>query len=309
MICHRLAKLLLLTYCYMVLSGFVPKPSTPHLGKKSLPSHNKTSTSPVDTPKDIDANAVPLDSLSDTSSAPFLTKPQPLKPIPLANPDPLQPLDQLVTKQSIHMSPYIPFVQEISIGIEGVSLLKNTWNLLKNIKKHDPNRPYEYVGNLNILFRKNIQFSAGLGYVKLYPDQLKANKHAYSANGFYGSVGLDYLTRYSITDNVYIGLRYSRAHFTNQTIPTQKDEQAIHKKLTASWFELVLGSETRLLDKLNIYGGCTLRLGWLYNFETFNPAENYIIPGYGSNTNKLGASLNLYILYKISFIERMIKFT
>lgn len=309
MIYYRLSSLFLLTCCYMTLSSFVPKPSTPKLDKKPLAPHTKAATLPIDITETIDTNTIPLDSLSDNSATPLLTKPQPLKPLLLANPDPLQPLDQLVTKQSVHMLPYVPFVQEISIGIESVSLLKNTWNFLKNIKKHETNRPYEYAGNLNVLFRKNIQFSAGFGYVKLYPDQLKTNKNAYSINGFYGSIGLDYLSRYSITDNLFIGLHCSRAYFTNQTLPIQADEQAIHKNLTASWFEIVLGSETRLLDKLNIYGGCTLRIGWLYDFEVFEPAEKYIVPGYGSNANKFSPSLNLYILYKLSFIERMIKLT
>jgi hypothetical protein len=293
----------------MTLSSFIPKLTISQYDKKPLAPHTKTNTSPVDAIETIDPNTIPLDSLSDNSTAPLLTKPQLLKPLPLANPDPLQPLDHLVTKQSIHMLPYVPFIQEISIGIEGVSLLKNTWNILRSIKKHETNRPYEYAGNLGILFRKNIQLAVDLGYVKLYPEQLKINKSAYSTNGFYTSIGLDYLNRYSITDNIYIGLHYSKAYFTNHTLPDKSNEPVLSKELTASWFEIVLGSETRLLDKLNIYGGCTLRIGWLYNFEVFEPAEKYIIPGYGNNANKFSPSLNLYILYRISFIERMIRLT
>jgi len=87
----------------------------------------------------------------------LLVKPKPLKPIPYASPDPLQPLDQLVNKQFLKREPYIPFVKEFSLGLECISLLNNTWNLLKNLKKHDPNRSYDYAGSLSILFRRNIQ--------------------------------------------------------------------------------------------------------------------------------------------------------
>ena len=310
MIYYRFARILLLTSCYVTLSSFIPKLTTsPQYDKKPIDTPTKTNTSSVETIDPIDPNTIPLDSLSDNSTATLLTKPQLLKPLPLANSDPLQPLDQLVVKQSIYVLPYVPFIQEISIGTEGISLLKNTWNVLRNIKKHETNRPYEYIGNLGILFRKNIQLAFDLGYVKLYPEHLKTNKNAYNSNGFYASVGIDYLSKYSITDNIYVGLHYSKAYFTNHTLPDKNNEPAFSKELTASWLEIVLGSETRLLDKLNIYGGCTLRIRWLYNFEVFEPAEKYVIPGYGNNANKFSPSLNLYILYRISFIERMIRLT
>jgi hypothetical protein len=72
---------------------------------------------------------------------------------------------------------------------------------------------------------------------------------------------------------------------------------------------VVIGAETRLFEKVAFYGGCTLHMGWLYNFTPFDQAKNYVIPGYGLNANKLNLGLNLYILYKFSFIERMIKLT
>jgi hypothetical protein len=290
------------------LSSFVSKPSASRINKKK-PLTSPTQAATLSPGITETANTTIPDSLLDNITEPPLTKPQPLKPLPLANPDLLQALDQLVTKQTVHMLPYIPFIQEISIGMESVSILKTTWHLLKNIKEHKTNRPYAYAGSLNVLFRKNIQVCSGLGYVKLYPDKLEANTSAYSTSGFYASIGLDYLSRYSLTDNVYIGLNYNRAYFTNHALPQQNDEPVVSKHLTASWFELVLGFETCLLSKANIYGGCTVGIGWLYDFDVFEPAKNYVIPGYGSNANKFSPSLNLYILYKISFMERMIRLT
>lgn len=110
-----------------------------------------------------------------------------------------------------------------------------------------------------------------------------------------------------MVDNVYVGLRYSKASFTNHTLPSHPSTQPISQDLTASWFELVLGGESLFLDKLNLYGGFTVHIGYLYNFRAFDPARNYVIPGYGFNTNKFRSMLNLYILYKFSFIERMIE--
>ncbi|OJW67362.1 MAG: hypothetical protein BGO68_04245 [Candidatus Amoebophilus sp. 36-38] len=292
-----------------MLSSFKPSPSRKSDSKKK--NLSSLSTKPQlnipDSTQLIDQDTTLTDNSSDSLAAPLLTKPLALQPIPLASPDPLPPLDQLMTKQLIHIQPYVPFVQEISIGVESISLLKDSWNLLKNIKKNDPNRSYEYAGSLAILFRKNIQLSIEGGYANLYPDHRKDNRNKYRSTGFYGSIGLDYLTRYSATDNLYAGLRYSRASFTNHTLPDQPVTKPISQDLTASWFELVLGSESLLLDKLNLYGGFTLCIGYLYNFEAFNPARNYVIPGYGINANKFRPVLNLYILYKFSFIERMIE--
>jgi hypothetical protein len=227
--------------------------------------------------------------------------------LPPAHTDLSTALDALFTKQTVKMDPFIPFIQEITIGIEQISLAKNLWYGVKKLKKKDVDLSYEWAGTIGILCKGNIQLVGNMGYVALYPPTLKSNTHAYRTKGFYGGLGVGYVSHYNDTNNLYAGLHYNRAHFTNHTLPT--NTQVISKNLTASWFEVVIGAESRLFEKLALYGGCTLHMGWLYNFAPFNEAKNYVIPGYGLNANKWNLGLNFYILYKFSFIERVIKLT
>lgn len=239
----------------------------------------------------------------------LLTKPQPLPALPPAHTDLSTALDALVTKQLVKMTPYIPLIQEISIGIEQISLAKNMWAGLKKLTKKDADLPYEWTGTVGILWKGNIKLVGNLGYVSLYPPRLESNKNTYRTEGFYGGFGIGYVSHYNNTNDLYAGFHYNNAHFMNNTLPTKADTQVISKSLTASWFQVIIAAESRLLEKVALYGGCAFQMGGLYNSEPFNQAKNHIIPGYGLNANKWNVGLNLYILYKFSFIERMIKLT
>lgn len=292
---------ILLGLCFMVLPGFRHpiRDLTMALNDAEQLQADSLQISPASSLVDGDLSAtIPIDTTSDTTSTPLLPKPRPLKPIKAATNDPLSPLDQLVIKQYTLIPPYVPFVQEIAVGLDYGRLIMNAFTKTE--------RGYE--GSLGILFRKNIQLSGDLGYKKLTPKHSSSNKSKYEVEGLYGRIGLDYLTRYSARDNLYAGLRYGRGHFTNCTRPDDMGTKVINKDLTASWFELVVGSETQLFEKLGLYAGLALRLGRLYDFKEFKPANNYVIPGYGRTTNKLMITLNLYIQYKLSFLDRQINF-
>lgn len=238
-----------------------------------------------------------------------LTKPQPLPILPSAQRDLINSLDNLVTKQTVQLTPYIPFIQEISIGIDQLSLIKNLWHVRKKLKNQYIDYAYEWAGTISILWKGNIQVVGNMGYAALYPPTLKFNTHAYRTQGFYGSLGIGYVSHYNETNHLYIGLHYNRAHFTNYTLTLPANKQVISRSLTASWLGAVISAESRLFEKIALYGGCRLHMQWLYHYTPFNQAKNYVIPGYGLNANKLNLGLNLYILYKFSFIERMIKLT
>ena len=249
----------------------------------------------------VDAVAGPTvsaDTMADTISAPTLTKPKPLKSIQAASSDPLSSLDQLVAKQPNLMTPYIPLLQELVIGLDYSRL---AMNILRRSE-------HRYEGSLGMLWRGNIQLFADLGHNLLHPSHTSDNKSKYKVEGLYGRIGVDYLARYSARDNLYAGLRYGRSHFTNCTKPDNPRAKSISQALTASWFEVVVGSDTRLFEQLGLYAGLAFRLGILYDFQEFQPANNYVIPGYGRTTNKLSPSLNLYIQYRLSFLNRQISF-
>lgn len=306
---------LAITLCSGLLTGFqalldtpttlkplVPQSEQPINGTTPLPQQT-TSTPASANPNDQAPAHPPID------QPVLLTKPQPLPPLPPAHTDLSTALDALVTKQTVRMNPYSPFIQEVTIGIEQISLAKNLWHLLKKLKNRSADQPYEWAGTIGILWKGNIQLVGNIGYATLYPPTLKSNTHTYRTKGFYGGLGIGYVSHYNDTNNLYAGLHYNRAHFSNHTLPTNISTQVISKNLTASWFEVAIGAETRLFEKIALYGGCTLHMEWLYNFTPFNEAKNYVIPGYGLNANKWNLGLNLYILYKFSFIERMIKLT
>jgi hypothetical protein len=46
----------------------------------------------------------------------------------------------------------------------------------------------------------------------------------------------------------------------------------------------------------------------LGDFKVFEPATNYVIPGYGRSIQNVAPSLTLYIKYQISFLEKKITF-
>ena len=227
-----------------------------------------------------------------------LKKPKPLSPARLTEENPLVPLDQLVVKQQRLLAPYVPFVQTIDVAVDYGRLAMN----LCTPKKH------RYAGSLSILFRKNIQFSGTLGYSHLVPAFVYGNQSTYTVTGPYGSLGLAYFIKYSLYNNLYTGVRYGRSYFEISTVPTSATEKVIRKALTASWWELMLGSEHQLFESLNLYAGFTLHLKGLGNFEAFAPATNYMVPGYGRSVKAAVPSISLYIKYKISFLEKQISF-
>ena len=239
----------------------------------------------------------------DSVPRPVLERPFSLTPLPIERVYPYKTIDQLITKQVVNDDPYIPFLQEISVGIEVLSLLSNTWQLAKNIRKYDAKRSYAYEGTGRMLFRKNVRFVLDIGYASLYPEPLKKNRYRYQAVGLYGRIGLDYVIPYKPTEYFYIGGRYGSAWFENHTL-----EPVGHKKdLTASWSEVLVGAESGFLDKFPLYGGCILRSAWLIDYVRYRPATNYDIPGYGLNANTFIVGIEMYLLYKFSFLERMIR--
>ena len=304
----NLTECLLLTCFCIILCGFNNHLDAGDPHKKSFASIRSNITPNLGTDL-ILKDSIGLDTSPAELQVPLLTKPRPLLLISITDPSLLPSLDKLISKKTVSIIPYVPIIQEISIGIESISLLRNTWSLLKNITSKNPHIPYAYMGSVGILFRGNIQLSTYGGYTKIFPETSLSIKKIYNVTGFYGGVGLDYFTRYSVTDNLYAGLRYNRAYFTGHILSKNRNINNNSQKLIASWLELIIGSETRFFKKSNIYGGCTISLGWLYNFDKFKAIDNYIIPGYGTNANKFTPILNLYIIYKMSFIERMISLT
>lgn len=254
-----------------------------HDGKKHVGKTKKRQTIPQKL----------LPNTPETQSSP-LKKPKLLEPAIITPEDPRVHLDTLVVEQHIAQAPYAPFIQTISVAAD-------YGRLAMNLLTEDARR---YAGSLSILFRKNIQLSGTLGYQKLAQARSMGNKEGYTVVGYYGNIGLSYFVFYNPRDNLYIGLCYSRSGFENSTMPTSSTEQVISKNLKASWWALNIGSEHQLFDNFGLYVGLIGHLKGLGGFEKFEPATNYVIPGYGRNVQKVVPSITLYLRYQVSFLEK-----
>ncbi len=227
-----------------------------------------------------------------------IKKPKPLKPAQITQDDPLIPLDQVVVQQHIARAPYVPFVQTIGVSIDYGKLAMNLWTPKER----------RHAVSLITLFRSNIQLSATFGYNQLTPQPTAGNRSKYTVKGKYGCLGLDHFAKYDPHNNLYTGLRYGKSWFTCHIQSDSSAEKVVSQDLTAFWWELVVGSEHQLFKNFGLYAGLTLRLKSLGNFGSFEPATNYVVPGYGRSVTTLVPSATLYVKYEISFLKKQISF-
>lgn len=299
-----LHNILFLTLCGL-LSAFHLVPDTPVTKNYK----DDTQAKPFKhQPKDMLEDAIVTDSAEDPAAT--IAKLAPLPFLSLPHRDIATELDTCMQKQTGHSPLYIPVIQNITIGVEQISLVKNLFYLFKNFNKSPVRTCYEFAGDMSLLWRGNIRLGCTLGYSKYYSDKMQKNKYAYTCKGWYAGVGLGYLSHFNATNDIYIALTYNRSHFTNTAIDVQDHPVSAPKTLSASWSDIVLGVESRFLNTIPLYGGCALHVGWLYHYQSCKLAKNYAIPGYGLNVNKaFNLGLDLYLLYKFTFVEQRIALT
>jgi len=292
------------SFCLVLFSAFHIFPDTPVIPN---PKDAINLTQLKHQPKDMLDDAI-IANPRENSSQGMAKKPPRLPFLELPHNAISTELDTLMTKQIGHIQPYIPFIQTVTVGIEQISLFKNIWYLFKNLNQPSIYTRYEFSGDVSILFRGNIRLAGNIGYSSYYEDKMAYNQYAYTCKGWYGGIGIGYLIHFNATNDIYMGINYNRSHFINTAL--NKGNQAIaapQKNLTASWSDIVLGVESRFFDKVPLYGGCTLHIGWLYHYTKFEAAQHYCIPGYGSNLNRsFNLGLGLHLLYKFIFLEKSI---
>ncbi|MEM1406604.1 MAG: DUF6048 family protein [Bacteroidota bacterium] len=141
-----------------------------------------------------------------------------------------------------------------------------------------------------------------LGYANLSPQNAFENG-TYESKGFYSRMGVNYLIPFDNTNMFYVGLKYGLSLFEDEgnyqissdifeTYSVDFGEQ----DQTATWFEVVLGSEKKL-RKEKVYLGGQFTLRFANSRDKFSPIDTYAIPGYGRALDKSVPVLNLYIKY------------
>ena len=171
----------------------------------------------------------------------------------------------------------------------------------------------KYEAGINLRFYEKIVLATELGYAELNPLKAYDNALYYTVKGSYARLGLDYYTAYDPGNFYYAGFRYGMSSFEDEGLFLfdseyweDYEEGFGSTDITASWVEIILGTETFLnIGKKNKENPKSkLLLGWKFRLRILTDFENreepriYSIPGYGRTFDSVVPALNFYVKYR-----------
>jgi len=171
----------------------------------------------------------------------------------------------------------------------------------------------KYEAGINIRFYERIVLAGEFGYAELNPLKAYDNALFYTVKGSYGRVGLDYYTSYDPKSFYYAGARYGLSMFEDEgrflidsDYWEDYEDGFGSKDITASWFEIIVGTETYLKlggqvesdSKSKLLLGWKFRLRFLMDFENREEPRIYSIPGYGRTFDNTVPAVNFYVKYR-----------
>ena len=171
----------------------------------------------------------------------------------------------------------------------------------------------KYETGINLRFYERIVLAAEMGYSELNPLKAYDNALYYTVTGSYARLGLDYYTAYDPKSFYYAGFRYGMSVFEDEGVFLfdseyweDYEEGFGSTDITASWAEIILGTETFLKigkknkedPKSKLLIGWKFRLRILMDFENREEPRIYSIPGYGRTFDDVVPSINFYIKYR-----------
>ena len=172
----------------------------------------------------------------------------------------------------------------------------------------------KYEAGINLRFYERIVLAGEFGYAELNPLKAYDNALYYTVRGSYARAGLDYYTSYDAKSFYYAGVRYGLSMFEDEgkflidsDYWEDYEEGFGSKDITASWFEVLVGTETYLKlrqkegsgPKSKLLLGWKFRLRFLMDFENREDPRIYSIPGYGRTFDDIVPVLNFYIKYRL----------
>ena len=174
----------------------------------------------------------------------------------------------------------------------------------------------KFEGGFNLRFYERIVLATEFGYAELNPLKAYDNALYYTVRGPYGRIGLDYYGAYDAKSFYYAGLRYGYSIFEDEgafLIDSEYWEDYEDgfgsSDVTASWFEIVAGTETYLRigkkmkekegEKSKLLLGWKFKLRFIMDFENRDEPRIYSIPGYGRTFDEIVPVLNFYVKYRI----------
>jgi hypothetical protein len=172
----------------------------------------------------------------------------------------------------------------------------------------------KYEAGINFRFLERIVVATEFGYAELNPLKAYDNALFYTIKGMYARAGLDYYTAYDPSNFYYLGLRYAMSNFEDEgqflldsDYWEDYEEGFGSQDISASWVELVLGTETylKISKKSKETGKSKLLIGWnarlriLTDFQNREEPRIYAIPGFGRTFNNFVPAINFYLKYRI----------
>lgn len=162
----------------------------------------------------------------------------------------------------------------------------------------------KYEASLGLMFYNKVTISGEYGFASLTPKQAIENGY-YKSEGNYFRIGADYHKALNPQDQLYIGLMYGQSTFFdeyNYRIESTlwEDYQSptfIRKNQTASWYELILGSE-RTYGKYFLLG-FKVRLRIKNQFEQHEVVHTFTIPGFGYADRTIMPAANIYLKFRL----------
>ncbi len=223
----------------------------------------------------------------------------------------IEDLDSLSDSTSIIVSDTIVGADTLAVKkmLSGVELVLDYGKLLTLWTKFES----KYEAGINLRFYERIVLAAEFGYAELNPLKAYDNALYYTVKGSYGRLGVDYYAAYDPKSFYYAGLRYGMSVFEDEgrfLIDSEYwedfEEGFGSTGITASWVEIILGTETYLKigkreeesPKSKLLFGWKFRLRFLANFENREEPRIYSIPGYGRTFDNVVPALNFYVKYR-----------
>ncbi|MFY0626864.1 MAG: hypothetical protein JXR07_11240 [Reichenbachiella sp.] len=161
----------------------------------------------------------------------------------------------------------------------------------------------KYEIGTQIDFKNKIIVVGEFGIATLEPNGAYQNA-SYSSEGYYYRFGLGYKYDMNPKNNFVFTARYGRSKYSDNGEVNIQSASRLFDPLVepfdretsiATWYELVLSSETRMWKGL--YLGFHIRLRILDKYDEQEPLDVYSIPGYGRTIDKTIPALNLYVKY------------
>lgn len=178
------------------------------------------------------------------------------------------------------------------------------------------------VYSVHVNFLDKLRLSAEYGRATITPADAFRNIE-YRTEGIFYNYGLSYVISPKAGNYLSIGVRKSEGEYKdNGTVIIISDSdlsgdytRTFSRPLQkASWYEIVLSSETRVFKEKtsrknnalnnfldNFYLGTNFRLRFALDYVAQNDPDTYAIPGYGRTFDNTVPVINLFLKYKIGF--------